>query len=125
MNIVLLRFLDKSGRLNEVPIDADLYDFLIEKSREYAEKKYGERPGPRYQRANWTGNPNSNNSWRFSGPSAEDPMIELRKLAGVEPGTTHSTQKLLRLAMRRCHPDTGGSHEAWLKLDKLRKKIKL
>ncbi|MEG2887260.1 MAG: hypothetical protein RR853_09055 [Aurantimicrobium sp.] len=30
---------------------------------------------------------------------------------------------LLKKAQRKCHPDTGGSHDKWVALDKLRREM--
>lgn len=48
-------------------------------------------------------------------------VIELIKLAGVETeeAAKLTVKQLYRKAQRRCHPDTGGSHDLWLKLEKL------
>lgn len=54
-------------------------------------------------------------------PKAPTSVIELIKLAGVETeeAAKLTVKQLYRKAQRRCHPDTGGSHDLWLKLEKL------
>lgn len=54
-------------------------------------------------------------------PRTQTRREQLAKLAGVEWPTDITDQKLLRMAQRKCHPDTGGSHEQWIELDKLKR----
>jgi hypothetical protein len=58
---------------------------------------------------------------RMGGPSTRQARrIRLAKIAGVEWPTEIEDKKLLRRAQRNAHPDTGGSHELWLEVDKIR-----
>lgn len=58
---------------------------------------------------------------RLGGPSIQQARrIRLATIAGVEWPTEIEDKKLLRRAQRKAHPDTGGSHELWLEVDKLR-----
>jgi hypothetical protein len=60
-------------------------------------------------------------------PPQKSDKEKLADLAGVEWETAKNidTKALLRKAMRNCHPDTGGSHEKWIELEKLKSKMKL
>lgn len=62
-----------------------------------------------------------------SGAGLKSHKERLADLAGVEWETAESMdlKKLLRKAQHKCHPDTGGSHEQWLSLQKLKEEMKL
>lgn len=51
---------------------------------------------------------------------SHDRWRELCELAGVPVKTELTQKQLYRRAMRKCHPDTGGNHDLWLRLDKLK-----
>lgn len=55
--------------------------------------------------------------------NANPNKVKLAKLAGVEwdDADNMKLEVLKKKAMRKCHPDTGGSHEKWLELTNLLK----
>lgn len=59
-------------------------------------------------------------SARDKKPTSHSIWARLCAMAGVPFNTPRSEQaKVIRKAQRKCHPDTGGSHEKWIELDKL------
>lgn len=54
-------------------------------------------------------------------PPTSNALAKLAQLAGVEgvDNEPKAIRSAYRKAQRKCHPDTGGSHEKWLELQKL------
>jgi hypothetical protein len=52
---------------------------------------------------------------------------KLAEMAGIDWAVAQlmEDKALLKKAQRKCHPDTGGSHEKWIELDKLRQEMGL
>jgi hypothetical protein len=79
------------------------------------------------------GNPNFDNFFReftapgyssTSTPTAKKLMADMAGVPWME-AKDMDPKKLLRKAQRKCHPDTGGSKEAWLELEKLQAEMGL
>lgn len=93
-----------------------------------ARSQQGFFPGPRYNNF-WMG---EDGSFRFTAggqtftgqhktstpPRMNPHKAKLARLAGVEVGDADNMklEVLKKKAMRKCHPDTGGSHDKWLEL---------
>lgn len=61
------------------------------------------------------------NGGKFSSVSA---WVRLCTIAGVEETTPRSEKaKIIRKAQRKCHPDTGGSHDEWIMLEDILKSV--
>ena len=52
-------------------------------------------------------------------------LVKLFEMAGVEYSVDYDQQKLLRRAKSKCHPDTGGSSEQWIELEKIARSLNL
>ncbi|AVR56892.1 hypothetical protein PBI_TRISCUIT_19 [Microbacterium phage Triscuit] len=52
--------------------------------------------------------------------SNKEKLADMAEVAW-ETAQDMDTKKLLKMAQRKCHPDTGGSHEKWIKLDELKR----
>jgi hypothetical protein len=63
----------------------------------------------------------------FRAPKPQTQKMKLAELAGVDWAVAElmDLKKLLRRAQAKCHPDTGGSHEQWLKLQALQEEMRL
>jgi len=96
------------GEAFESLVTTEEMGFLRDRSRQIREEE------ARQQQARF-------GQYRAANPRPQSSIEqELCQLAGVEY-PTHLTQKqLFRKAQRRCHPDTGGSHELFVQLDKLK-----
>lgn len=81
----------------------------------------GRDDGQRSQRRSEPKTSKPRTSWSNSKSFRE----QLADLAGVEHEETRDWEikKLLKRAQRNCHPDTGGSHEKWIELEKLTEKM--
>ncbi|WNO27772.1 hypothetical protein SEA_HUWBERT_20 [Microbacterium phage Huwbert] len=98
------------------------------------EDVYGQYNGPGYQPPR-SGDPGPTFRGRDDGfrtNARQEPKTSTRmksnkeKLADMaevawETAQDMDTKKLLKMAQRKCHPDTGGSHEKWIKLDELKR----
>lgn len=50
--------------------------------------------------------------------------VSLCLIAGVDETTPRSDKaKVIRKAQRKCHPDTGGSHDKWIELENILRRI--
>jgi hypothetical protein len=60
-------------------------------------------------------------------PTLKSHKMLLAEMAVVEWAVAElmDDMKLLRRAQRKCHPDTGGSHEKWVKLEKIQREMGL
>ena len=52
-------------------------------------------------------------------------LVKLFEIAGVEYSVDYDQQKLLRRAKAKCHPDTEGSNEQWIELEKIARSLNL
>ena len=58
---------------------------------------------------------------KFTSVSA---WVRLCTVAGVDETTPRSEKaRIIRKAQRKCHPDTGGSHDEWVKLEDILRRI--
>lgn len=135
------------GKRMKVPVTQNDLEALLSQAHRYEEQIAAERRARQYEEqkrqqeqyrrqqeafdnlrdafSSFGGSANFSRAGTSSKPRAVGPFQRLCEIAGVEPldAGDMDKKKLLRRAQRKAHPDSGGSHELWLEVESLQRRL--